>query len=201
MLFRSVLLLVGFFLASALSLLSVAAVLPASWFMPEPWNHLPPVPCPWAFAALWLVAVAGIGCALVNLSPRRIAWSLAISAFSFMAYLYLFALPATEIYRTQKPFADAVKQAIGPAMDRLALCRTREIVYYLGTAAPIAELHTPEELRRSIHEQSIRWVIVRRRDWDSMNAQGTIFLAETVHPWEGHEAADTKLLLVQVGGD
>ena len=183
--------LVGFSLLSMAVLLSIAALLGTAW-LPEPWDRLPPLPCPWAFVSAWLLAVVSIGYACLQLCPRRIAWSFGVIAFSFMAYLYLFALPATEGYRTQKPFADAVKQLVGPDFDKIALYRTRDIVFYLDAPGPIAEYHTKEEVQRG------RWVILRRRDWDGLKLIGNVLIEETVQPWEEATAAENKLVLVQI---
>ncbi len=194
------LLLAGFSLIGMTVLLSGAALLPAAWLLSEPWDRLPSLPCPAVFLILWLVALAGIGMALVKRSPTSIAWSCAIVAGSFMAYFYLFALPATEVNRTQKPFADAVKQQVGSAADGLALYRTREIVYYLDTPAPLAEYHTPAELQRGIQERSLRWIILRRRDWECLKMTGELLVAETVQPWENVEEVGAKLVLVEFAG-
>jgi 4-amino-4-deoxy-L-arabinose transferase-like glycosyltransferase len=191
-------LLVGFFLTGMTMLLSIAALLPAAWLFPEALSELPPLPCPLEFVAVWLISVVSIGYALMKLSPRRIAMSMGVIAFSFMAYLYLFALPATEIYRTQKPFADAVRQTIGSDSEKLALYGTREIVYYLDAPGTIAEYHTPERLESGIQTQSVRWVLLRRQDWISLNRKGNVLVEETVHVWMGAEAMKNKLLLVEV---
>jgi hypothetical protein len=134
----------------------------------------------------------------MKLSPRRVATSFGLIAFSFMAYFYLFALPATETYRTQKPFADAVKQTIDAEPGRLALYGTREIVYYLNAPAPIAEYHTLEELQRGLREKSPRLIVLRRRDWEHMKMNGKVLVAEAIHPWESYELAQNKLVLVEV---
>jgi 4-amino-4-deoxy-L-arabinose transferase-like glycosyltransferase len=191
--------LAGFFLASLAMLLSIAALAPASWRLSEPWERLPALPCPGAFIVMWLISIAGVGYALMKLSPRRAATSFGVIAFSVMAYWYLFALPATEIYRTQKPFAEAVKQKIGSETDRLALYGRGEIVYYLDAPAPITEYHTPEELQRGLREKSPRLIVLRRRDWECMKMNGKVLVAETIHRWESSELAQNKLLLVEVG--
>lgn len=183
--------LVGFSLLSVAVLLSIAALLGTAW-LPEPWDRLPALPCRWAFVSAWLLAVAAVGFACVKLCPRRIALAFGVIAFSFMAYLYLFALPATEGYRTQKPFADAVKLALGPSTDRLTLYNTRDIVYYLDAQGPIAECHPVEE-RKALRG---RFVILRRRDWELLNLAGTVLVEETVHPWEDAKAAENKLVFV-----
>jgi 4-amino-4-deoxy-L-arabinose transferase-like glycosyltransferase len=191
------LVLAGFFLASLAMLLSIAALAPASWWLGEPWDSLPALPCPFAFIIVWLISIAGVGYALMKLSPRRVATSFGVMAFSSMAYLYLGALPALEIYRTQKPFADAVKEKIGSETDSLALYGTREIVYYLNAPAPIAEYHTLEDLQRGLREKSLRLIVLRRRDWQCMKMNGKVLVAEAIHPWESSELAKNKLLLVE----
>jgi 4-amino-4-deoxy-L-arabinose transferase-like glycosyltransferase len=193
------LLLAGFFLTSLALFLSIAALLPASWLFCEPFASLPALPCPWAFAGMWLISILAIGYALMTLSPRRVRMSLGTVAASLMAYLYLFALPATEVYRTQKPFADAAKQEIGSDFGRLALYGARDIIYYLDAPAPIAEYHTPEELQRGLRERSLRWLVLRRRDWGCFNIQGTVILQQATHPWESSDSYENKLFLVEVG--
>lgn len=194
-----VLLRTGFFLIALIVLASALALVPAAALLPDPWDRLPALPAPAAFVVLWLLCAASVGCALSKPELRRIAWCFSIIASSFMIYLYLFALPAVEAYRTQKPFADAVKAAIGADMDRLALYRTRAIVFYLDSPVPLAEYHTPEDLVNGVDEGRVRWIILRRRDWESLEDKGSPRISETVQPWEGAVQIGTKLLLVEVG--
>ncbi len=190
--------LAGFFLVSLAMLLSITALMPTSWLLNERWERLPALPCPVAFLVMWLISIAGVGYALMKLSPRRVGMSFGLIAFSFMAYSYLFALPATETYRTQKPFADAVKETIEAEPSRLALYGRGEIVYYLDAPAPIAQFHTLEELLRGLHEKSPRLIVLRRRDWERMKMNGKVLVAETIHPWESSDLAQNKLVLVEV---
>jgi hypothetical protein len=111
----------------------------------------------------------------------------------------LCALPATETYRTQKPFADAVKREIGSDSGRLALYATRDIIFYLDAPRPIAEYQAPDELQRGLHERSLRWLVLRRRDWRRLNLKGTVTLEESTHSWESTDSKENKLLLVEVG--
>jgi 4-amino-4-deoxy-L-arabinose transferase-like glycosyltransferase len=193
-----VFLLAGFLLSSLVVILSLGVLLPISPMLPEPWDRLPPVPAPWAFVGMWFMSVPSVAFAWMKLGPRRIAQSMSVIAFSVMVYLYLFALPATERYRTQKPFADAVKQTIGSTLDRVALYRTREIVYYLDAGRPIAEYHTPEELQHGLREQPLRWILLRRRDWNEKKREGKVLLEEISYPWETFDAVESKLILVEV---
>ncbi len=231
-----VLLRTGFFLLATAVGVSALALAPLHGFLPEPWDHLPGLPGPIAFAIAWLIAAACIILTFVRLEPGRIAWSFGINAAAFMMYLYVFALPAIEIHRTQKPFADAVRAEIAGNADAgslppgelanrkpkvhkshignglrevadlptggswagVAFYRTREIVFYLDAPMPLREMQKPEELGQAIAEGRIRWLIVRRRDWDSLKLAGTVRVAETIQPWEGAGPAETKLVLVEV---
>jgi hypothetical protein len=141
-----------------------------------------------------LISLAAIVLALIGSNPQRRAACFVAIAFAFQAYLYVFALPALEAYRTQKPFAEAVKERLGSDIGRVALFRTREIVYYLDKA-PLAEYHTPRDL---VQAPGLRWIILRRQDWESLGMTGIVIAAETVQPWEGDDQAANKLLLVEV---
>jgi 4-amino-4-deoxy-L-arabinose transferase-like glycosyltransferase len=189
----------GFLLGGLMTLVSAATFLPASWFLPEPISHLPPLPCPVAFGCAWAVSVAAIAHTFVRFEPRRIGMCFGVMAVTAMAYFYLFALPATEAYRTQKPFADAVKEHVGSARQQLAIYNARDIVYYLDALAPLTEYHTSTELRAGTADQAVRWLIVRRRDWENSNRMGTVLIEETVQPWDDTETTKNKLLLVEIG--
>ena len=178
-------------------LLAIVALMPLTACLPSPWDRLPEVPCPAGFASAWLIALVGIGFAWRRPVAVRIGSGFAAGACSFMLYLYLGALPAIESYRTQRPFAEAVKEATA-LKPELALYGTREIVGLLDPPAPIAECHTPAELDAALKAGQVRWLLIRRRDWEELNRCGTIVLAETVHPWED---ARGKLLLVECGAN
>ena len=127
-------------------------------------SSLPTLPHPWVFALAWAGSVVGIGFAIQKFSPERIARCCVVIACSFMLYLYLFLLPALETYRTQKPFAEAVKERLGPDVQHVALFH-HEIVFYLGQANPLTEYFSEAELMEAIRDRKVRWLIVRRRDW------------------------------------
>lgn len=184
------------FLTAAL-VLGGAVLLPIRAWLPAPFDQLPDLPCPAGFIAAWLLALAGAASAWLRPQPARIGAAFAIAAGLFMLYLFLGALPGIEIYRTQKPFSDAVVSRIGPACAGLALFGTREIVGQLDPPTPIAEFHAPAELTAAIHSHRLRWLIIRRRDWEALACPGAIALAETLQPWDG---AGSKLLLVQFAG-
>jgi 4-amino-4-deoxy-L-arabinose transferase-like glycosyltransferase len=193
----SLLLRTGFFLLATALFVSGVALAPLQPFFPEPWNRLPELPCPVAFAIFWLVCAGSIGFTSAKLEPRRIALCSSVIAASAMAYWYVFALPAVEIYRTQKPFAQAVKDRIGTEPN-LALYRTRDIVYYLDAPGPLAEYATQEEMQNAIEAGRVTRLILRRGDWESLKLDGTVRVEEAIQPWENATHAKMKLVLVEV---
>jgi hypothetical protein len=188
----------GYGLLAVAMILSGAALLPVATFLPPPWCELPALPSPLVFGLLWTISVAGIYLAVRRFETTRMAASLVVIACSFALYLFVCFLPASDAYRTQKSFAEAVKQHLGADAAGLALFRTSEIVFYLGQPHPIPEYKTSDDLREGIQSRAVRWVIVRRRDRDRLGVPAEVLLAEPVHPWQGRPAAETKLLLLRV---
>src|SRR5262249_25843361 len=89
-----------------------------------------------------LVSLCGLGCAAivgfacVRLRSHRLAVSLGAVATVTMGFVYLVAIPAAEPYRWQRPFAAEVTERTG---GKLALYRTREMVYYLNSPHALPE--------------------------------------------------------------
>jgi 4-amino-4-deoxy-L-arabinose transferase-like glycosyltransferase len=180
--------LLGFGLAA----LAPIALIPSE-MRPAPLDRFPPLPAPAAFAAAWMVSVAGLVIAAVR--PPRIAAALVAVVFAFQCYLFVFALPAADGYRTQRPFAAAVREALYPDPAGLALYRTSDIVYYLDPPEPLPEVHDPDDLRSALDDGAVRWLIVRRRDRDALGDGWSEVVGETIQPWEGPAQAAAKLLL------
>src|SRR5207248_5503970 len=101
---------IGLWLFAAAVLVSPVGLLPAE-LRPAALKHLPGLPAPSAFVAAWAVSVAAL--AFVAVRRRRIAGALVATAFAFQGYLFIFALPAVDAYRTQRPFAAAVRDRLG----------------------------------------------------------------------------------------
>jgi 4-amino-4-deoxy-L-arabinose transferase-like glycosyltransferase len=159
----------------------------------------PDIPAIFALAVAWAVSAAAIAFAMRR--RRHVAAALVTAAFAFETYLFVFALPEADALRTQRPFAEVVRQQLatgdspGPEFDGLALYRTSDIVYYLDPPKPLPELKEPDE----IHDPSIRWLIVRTRDratlelgedWDCP-------VMESYQPWDGVERRNAKLQLLR----
>jgi 4-amino-4-deoxy-L-arabinose transferase-like glycosyltransferase len=186
----------GFGLLAILVLLCPLALLPAS-ILPPPYSSLPPLPHAWIFMLAWSASVVALVCAVWQARAEPIARFFTVAACSFMMYFYLFFLPAQEEFRTQKPFADAVKEHLGSDVKDVALFRNREIVYYLGQDRPLAEYFADDELMQALHDRRVRWLIVRQRDYARLRLPAKVLCREAVFPWESQEQTDGKLLLVE----
>jgi 4-amino-4-deoxy-L-arabinose transferase-like glycosyltransferase len=164
---------------------AIALSLPHSLW-PAPWDQLPPLPSP-IFGALILGATAVIA----------VTWrmrALVVFVIGASAYLFLIAIPATEQYRTQKPFLAEVRARLGDDLPKLTLYRAREAIYYLNPAAPLAEFNSPDELRSGSMPD---WLLARERDLVEIGPVGKVVLREPSQPWEAGDLRSSKLVLLK----
>ncbi len=194
----------------------VAAVLPRSDF-PNPIAELPAVPAPAQFAAFWITSLLAIVWAILwwpGLSLRspgsainrgfedsapatkglRFGWAMSVMAAASMAYLYLFALPATEAYRGHREFAQSVWNHVHDG-EHLALYRTREIVYYLRPPGEVREFTSELDLAEAVQQGKVRWAIVHERDVNRLGVPCTPIVREPAQSWDD-DAAGTRAVLV-----
>jgi 4-amino-4-deoxy-L-arabinose transferase-like glycosyltransferase len=189
---------VGFGVVATAVFLAVGVlVLPRS-ALPAPWDRLPPVPAPLAFGTLWVTATVGTVLVAVRFGTERLAVAFTLMAFGLMAYLFLFAQPDVERYRTDRPFLTGVRQRLGNEVTGLVLYRTRETVFYLAPPGPLSEAGTPNQLRALLENQSARWVLARVRDLPEVGFAGTVTDRQPVQPWEGPDVQKRKLVLLEV---
>jgi 4-amino-4-deoxy-L-arabinose transferase-like glycosyltransferase len=181
--------LIGVWLFAVAIVIAPVILIPPA-LRPAPLDQWPEFPARGAFLVAWAISVTALGIAVVR--PHRIAVALVVAAFAFQGYLFVFFVPATEVYRTQRPFAAAVREHLGPDLPGLALYRTSDIVYYLDPPGPLPELRDPTDKR-----DNVRWVILRRRDRSALGTGWAEVIAETVNPWDGSEQTETKLLLLR----
>jgi 4-amino-4-deoxy-L-arabinose transferase-like glycosyltransferase len=172
-------------------------LVPLGWRL-IPWNEFPPLPHVALFTIAWVLALAALGFCLARRRPSRIGWALSVIAFVFLGYGFLLALPAAEAYRTQRAFVEGVKEETESHFEQLALFRHREIVFYLGAPGQVAEYSDVEELTRAVREGSVRWILLRQRDLDTLAFPTCTVIAETRQAWESGEQAHAKLLLLEV---
>jgi len=196
--FVSRLLLAGYGLLVFVSLASLVLLLPPAWVLPAHWKQLPAFPYPSVFGFLWLTWIGCICLTFCRFTSRWFVPSFAWISVSFMAYLFLIALPSVEPFRTQKFFAGAVKGTLGTDTQSVALFRHRDLVYYLDQPAPLAEYDTQEDLTAALKAHKVRWLIMRRGDVEALPAAFTTLVEETVYPWEAAVDVARKLILLEV---
>jgi 4-amino-4-deoxy-L-arabinose transferase-like glycosyltransferase len=190
--FSSRLLRAGYVVIAGGSLVSIAALFITSSAL------LPELPCRVVFLLLWICCALGIVFALLRFSAGRVALSSGLIAAAFMVYLFLFALPGMEGYRTRRRFANEVKQQLGDHPESLALFHNREIVFYLGRPVPLPEYQTAEELAQGLRERKFRWLIARRQDLQELGLVERIILGEESFAWESREQRQHKLVLLNM---
>jgi hypothetical protein len=188
----------GFGVLSVGVVVTGVALLPPSAILPDRWAELPVAPAREALALGWLACLAGIIYVWRNLQPGRVAACSGLVASLAMAYLFGIALPATESYRGERPFAASVREIVGPDSAGLSLYRTRELVYYLGYPGPVTEFDTLADLREAAAEGRVRWVILRRRDLDGLDLPTEVLAEEPTYPWDDAAERMTKAVLLRL---
>jgi 4-amino-4-deoxy-L-arabinose transferase-like glycosyltransferase len=181
------------FAAAAVLVLPVVLV-PPTW-RPAPLDRYPELPAAGMFVMAW--AVAGLAMVVAVVRPRLTGGGLVLSAFAGLCYVFVVAQLAVEGYRTQRPFAAAVREQVGADAAGLALFRTSDVVYYLDPPRPLPEIHDSGGLSRTV---DVRWLIVRRRDRAALGGGWADIITEPPGPWDGADGAATKLILVRRTG-
>jgi 4-amino-4-deoxy-L-arabinose transferase-like glycosyltransferase len=195
----AILLKIGYAIVAVAAVGAIVALLPAWTILPSPYDALPALPQRYAFIAMWLASVAGIIYALRRSSPMRVAVSMGAIAYLAMTYIYVFAMPAAEAYRGEKPFAYAALKQIDNRTDQLALFKTQGPLFYLNPPKPLAEFEKKQDLADAIDKSGIRWFIVRRRDMPKLDRPTTVELSEASFPWDSEYNYRNKVVLVKVG--
>jgi hypothetical protein len=148
---------------------------------------------------MWMVVVGAIVYTLRQFRLARVALSMGIAAYAAMVYIYIFAMPAAEAYRGEKPFGYAIRDRIGEHTAQLGLFRTVGPLFYIDPPKPLAEFDRPKDLASVIDDGKIKWVIVRRRDLPAMGLATEVLAEEASFPWESEYDHRNKLVLVTVG--
>jgi 4-amino-4-deoxy-L-arabinose transferase-like glycosyltransferase len=189
----------GYWVFVAVVVAGFALLIPPSAVLPGLMAQLPAAPDRVAFATIWVIVLAMIIYTLRNFTREWIALSMSVAAYAAMVYIYIFAMPAAEAYRGEKPFAYAVRNQIGSQTDHLGLYRTVGPLFYLDPGAPLAEFDKPNDLANAVGTGKIEWVIVRRRDLPSISLPTEILVEEATYPWESDYQHRNKVVLVKLG--
>ncbi|HYA34178.1 MAG TPA: glycosyltransferase family 39 protein, partial [Candidatus Binataceae bacterium] len=158
----------------------------------------PPAPDRVAFAAMWIVVLAAVAIAVRTFSARWILISSIAAAYASMIYIYIFAMPAVEKYRGEKPFALEVVSKLGEGVPKLGFFNTVGPLFYLDPPQPLPEFDSSDKLAKAVAENQIRWVIVRRRDLAELKMPAKILASEASYPWETDYNIRNKVVLADL---
>ena len=195
------LLMLGYGVFVAIVIAGLVLLIPPAAILPGSMAKLPAAPNRLVFAAMWAIALATIIYTLRNFRLQRVALSMGVAAYAAMVYIYIFAMPTTEAYRGEKPFACEVRNRVGSQISQLGLYRTVGPLFYLDAAKPLAEFDEPKDLANAVSDGTIEWVIVRRRDLSSIGLPSEILAEEASYPWESDYEHRNKVVLVKLGSD
>ncbi len=193
------LLTIGYAIVAIAAVVGIVLLIPAWAILPSPYDALPELPAKFPFIVIWIVSVAAVIYAIRKFSPFRVAISMGVIAYLVMAYIYIFAMPAAEAYRGEKPFGYAVLNKIGGSTDHLVLYKTEGPLFYLNPPKPLPELDDKQDLQDAIAKGDAKWMIVRRRDMPKLDTPTTVELSEASYPWESDYNFRNKVVLVRIG--
>src|SRR6204780_5432917 len=193
------LLTLGYAIVAFAAIGGIVLLIPAWAILPSPYDALPDLPDKLAFIVLWILSVAAVIYTIRKFSAYRVAISMAAIAYLVMTYIYIFAMPAAEAYRGEKPFGYAVLNKIGGSTDHLVLFKTEGPLFYLNPPKPLPDLDDKQDLQDAIAKGDAKWMIVRRRDMPKLDTPTTIELSEASYPWENDYNFRNKVVRVRIG--
>lgn len=193
------LLAIGYGLTAIATILGIVVLLPPSMILRGSMALFPAAPDRVVFAIAWIVSVASIVYVLRNYRPERVAVSMGVIAYCVMLYIFVFAMPAADAYRGEKPFGLQTLRVLGGDPSHLVLYRTEGPLFYLNPPAPLPEFDYLRDLKSAIANDDVRWMIVRRRDVPSLGITATELLHEASFPWETPEQIRNKVVLLKLG--
>lgn len=188
----------GFGVIVAAIMLAALAFIPPAPLLPQPWSQLPPAPNLAVYAIFWLGSLGAIAFAWRNFRTERIGIAIGAIAWLFMFYFFVFAMPAGDAYRSEKPFAAQVRRLIADDAADLVLFRNQGPVFYLGLPQPTPEYDKLGELNSAVSAGRAKWIVIRRRDLGLLKFATTPAAAETVFPWESKEHGLNAMVLLEV---
>jgi hypothetical protein len=193
------LLIAGYAVIAFVAIAGIVLLIPAWAVLPSPYDALPDLPAKSAFIVFWIVSVFAVVYAVRKFSLYRVTISMSAIAYLAMTYIYIFAMPAAEAYRGEKPFGYAVLNKIGGSTDHLVLFKTEGPLFYLNPPTPLPEFDDKQDLQDAIEKGGAQWMIVRRRDMPKLDTPTSLELSEASYPWESDYNYRNKVVLVRLG--
>jgi len=177
-------------------------MIPSPWIFKGPMATLPAAPHRAIYAICWAVSLLAVLYTLKRFDTRRVAMSTATVGALFLAYLFIFAMPAADKWRGEKRFAEDIRQQMGPATSGVVLYKTVGPLYYLDLPNPLPYYEDAGKLKQDALDNKLRWVIVRRRDRsdlvNQLGGSGKVVASEEAFPFESRQHVLNKEVLVAV---
>ncbi len=177
-------------------------MIPPRWIFKGPMATLPPAPDRVIYLMCWAVSLLAVLYTLRRFDTRRVAMSTATVGALFLAYLFIFAMPAADKWRGEKRFAEDIRRQMGQATSGVVLYKTVGPLYYLDLPEPLPYYEDAGKLKQDALDHKLRWVIVRRRDRDYLGSQlggsDKVVASEEVFPFESRQHVLNKEVLVVV---
>jgi 4-amino-4-deoxy-L-arabinose transferase-like glycosyltransferase len=189
---------VGFGVVLLATALSAVILLPPQVLLPPPYSLLPRLPRPWIFTACWILSLSTTAYAFIHYSRKRILLSVSVVSYLLLCYLFMFAMPAGDQWRGEKPFAEATRRLINGRPAELASFKTQPPIFYLGLAEPVPEYDTLVELESAIRSDRIKWIILRQRDVPALDMPAQKAAFEPSYPWDSQEHQFNALVLMKL---
>jgi 4-amino-4-deoxy-L-arabinose transferase-like glycosyltransferase len=186
----------GFAILAASVAVSTLAFIAPRFFAPQPWSLLPPAPDRGILAIYWIGSAIAIGYAIRRLDPQRIFLAGAVTAWLFMFYLFVFALPAGDAWRGEKEFAQQVRAQIKGQERSLEFYNTGGPAFYLDLPYPVP-YYSPRRAAVA-GEGPPQWLVTRVRDIQSLGPAANVVAREAVYPWDSKEHALNAMVLVRM---
>lgn len=176
--------------------IGILALLPPA-MRPGGLSEFPVLPERAIFAALWGCMLASLSFAPVRLRPGRIVLSCSVLAYLGLLFLFVFALPATERYRGERDFAQAVRAQLKNDVSRVVLYRSGgpSLLFYLSAQEPMSWYDDGADLARMIAKDPDRWIISLERDLLDLELRGSIVAREETVRWDRPMSPRGQLVL------
>ncbi len=188
----------GYGIFAVIVVLGFVMMIPPSWILPGALAKLPDAPDRILFGIFWAISAGTVIYAVARMRPSRVVFSMALSAYLTMIYIFLVVMPAADAWRPEKSFAAAIVKRFGRNPPGLAFYKTQESLFYIDPPRPVPEFVREKDLMRAVRAGTVKWIIVRRKDLATVGAPTRILMAEQSYPWESRHDQGNKVVLAKV---
>ena len=193
-----ILLKLGFATLAIAVAVSFLALIPPRSFLPQPFALMPAAPNRSILIVYLLGSASALTFALRRFSPIRLFLACAATAWLFMFYFYVFAMPSGDAWRGEKAFAHEVRAIIGTETDALVFFDDGGPVYYLDLPRPVPSYGARGELDSAMKGGRVKWIVTVQRDLDGFGFAHEVFAREALNPWDSKNHRGNAMVLVHV---